>query len=220
MKINKWNKYYRLLVVIVGWFGLVGSWYFKIVSTPQGESVGLEILDSLSHYTIQSNVIVVSWFTYTLFKALRKGNNSTANTKYKTGIMIIISLTFIIYATLLQGLWEPQSMNAVLAYITHYITPIAIIVDWIYCEFTSTSSVKLSIKDILKWLIYPLCYAVYAVIYGYFSGRYMYPFLNAPVIGYPVVFLSVAGLAVILGLIGLIVVGFNNIIHKRKTIDI
>lgn len=216
MKMNKWNKYYRLLIVLVGWFGVIGTITYKVLRCSQGQSVALELLDSLSHYTIQTNIIVMLWFTRALFSAVKKGENSLSNTRRKTGIMLYISLTFIIYAILLQGLWEPKGMDAVLAYITHYVTPIAMIVDWVYCEFSTEPADKLTKKDALKWLIYPACYVAYAMVYGYLSGRYMYPFLNAPEIGYPMVFLSIVVISAFLLLLGLIAIACSHRIQKRN----
>lgn len=215
MKINKWNKYYRLLIVLVGWFGVIGTIAYKVLRCSPGQSVALEVLDSLSHYTIQTNIIVMLWFTCALFRAVKKGENSLSNTRQKTGIMLYISLTFIIYAILLQGLWEPKGMDAVLAYITHYVTPFAMIVDWVYCEFTAVPD-KLQKKHALKWLIYPACYAAYAMVYGYLSGRYMYPFLNAPEIGYPMVFLSIVVISAFLISLGLIAIGLSKKIQNRR----
>lgn len=216
MKMNKWNKYYRLLIILVGWFGVIGTIAFKVLRCSPGQSAALELLDSLSHYTIQTNIIVMLWFTRALFRAVKKGENSLSNTPQKTGIMLYISLTFIIYAILLQGLWEPKGMDAVLAYITHYVTPIAMIVDWVYCEFSAEPADKLIKKHALKWLIYPACYVAYAMVYGYLSGRYMYPFLNAPEIGYPIVFLSIVVISAFLLLLGLIAIACSHRIQKRN----
>lgn len=216
MKMNKWNKYYRLLIILVGWVGVIGTIAYKVLRCSPGQSAALELLDSLSHYTIQTNIIVMLWFTRALFRAVKKGENSLSNTPQKTGIMLYISLTFIIYAILLQGLWEPKGMDAVLAYITHYITPIAMIVDWVYCDFSAEPADKLIKKDALKWLIYPACYVVYAMVYGYLLGRYMYPFLNAPEIGYPMVFLSIVVISAFLLLLGLTAIACSHRIQKRN----
>lgn len=58
--------------------------------------------------------------------------------------------------------------------VLHYIMPVVIMVDWLY----QPPNTKLTFKQTLLWLIFPLLYLVYSIIRGAIVGFYAYPFFN------------------------------------------
>jgi len=52
----------------------------------------------------------------------------------RASITLYISLTFALYAIFLAKLWQPDGLEALRSYISHYITPIVVIVDWFLYE--------------------------------------------------------------------------------------
>ncbi|WBW96759.1 Pr6Pr family membrane protein [Oceanirhabdus sp. W0125-5] len=215
MKKEKSIVIFRSLFLLIGWFSVIGSITLKIMKWySQGEGAIMGLLDSLSHYTIQTNILVLAWLTLAVIGNLRKGESKVVNTVYKSGITLYISFTFIIYALILQQLWAPTGIHRVLAVITHYVTPIVFILDWFFCEFIKDREEKQKLSNVIKWLIYPFCYAAYVVlIYGKFTGRYMYPFLHIPSIGYSGVLIRVLVLSVCYILMGLFIIKISRIIQ-------
>ncbi|MCM1990728.1 Pr6Pr family membrane protein [Oceanirhabdus seepicola] len=217
MKKEKLLGVYRLMIVLVGWFGIMGSFTMKIITRAQGESAAMALLDSISHYTIQTNLLVLIWITCALMYWIKKGKVKTDNSVLKTGITMYITFTFVIYALMLQGLWSPTGIKSVLAFITHYITPVAFIIDWLACELINGKQTKKNYKNAVKWLIYPSCYVIYVMIYGKITGKYMYPFLHVPSIGYSGVFMRVFILSILFFLMGMFYIKCNSIIQGRKS---
>lgn len=59
---------------------------------------------------------------------------------------------------------------------------------------------------------------IYVIIYGGFTGRYMYPFLQVPSIGYWGVLVRVLILSVLYIVMGVIFVKGSNMIDKVKNL--
>lgn len=92
--------------------------------------------------------------------------------------MIVVGVTF---SLLLAGLKNTEFTavpwdNTVL----HYLVPIEVAVDWL----VDIPQVRLSFKQALTWLAFPLAYLAYSLIRGSIVDWYPYPFLNPNHHGY------------------------------------
>ena len=63
--------------------------------------------------------------------------------------------------------------------IHHYIMPVAVVADWLY----QPPKVKLGLRQIAYWLIFPVVYVVYTLIRGPLAHFYPYPFFNPAQVG-------------------------------------
>ncbi len=61
----------------------------------------------------------------------------------------------------------------------HYLVPILFLADWFLTEMHR----KTSWKYIFVWLAYPIFYLIFTLVRGYFTGSYIYPFLNLNTLG-------------------------------------
>jgi len=75
--------------------------------------------------------------------------------------------------------YRPTGWAAFSNLVLHYITPIAFIVDWILTE----NKVQYKWNYLPYWIIYPLCYIIFAVIHGAITGNYLYFFLDISKLG-------------------------------------
>lgn len=116
--------------------------------------------------------------------------------------MVVVGVVF---SNLLRG-HDLGSLMPWVNAVTHYVMPIAVVLDWLYQPPKS----NLALRQIQYWLIFPLIYLVYTLVRSAIVGWYPYPFLNpANVGGYGgvllyglaiiVLFIVVSGLLITLG---------------------
>ncbi len=109
-------------------------------------------------------------------------------------------------------MWEPEGADLYLSIISHYVTPIAFMVDWLLFEKRGTYQWKYA----LQWLVYPFGYLGYSLVYGGITGRYQYPFLNVAVLGWGGLAIRVAFLVLFYVVLGCVYVAFNRTLGRRR----
>lgn len=206
---------YRLVLAFVGSLGLVGHLVQKLTNRPPEWSIARSILDYLSYYTIQTNLLVVIWLIIAIIYWKRERGHPILRPKIKGAFTLYISATFIIYAVLLAGLWEPEGADLYLSSISHYIAPIAFMIDWLLFEKRQTYQWKYA----FQWLVYPLGYLGYSLVYGRITGRYLYPFLNVPVLGWGGLTIRVAILVVFFIVLGCTYIAINKTLGRKRRME-
>jgi hypothetical protein len=157
-------------------------------------------LNTFSYYTIQSNLLVAA--------ALLLGMRYLWNDKpepqgvvvFKSGALLWILVTGVVFALLLSGLWQPQGAMAYVNLSLHYLTPLGMLLNWLLFEPKG----RLKPAYLLAWMSYPLLYMLGSWVRGSLMGFYPYWFLN-PTAPYPQGAGSVSGM---LGLVGVMTAGF------------
>lgn len=105
--------------------------------------------------------------------------------------ILVVGIGFAILLSGLEGVvltavpWD----NTVL----HYITPLAVLLDFIF----DRPRTKVQFKKSLIWITFPIVYVAYSLIRGAITGWYPYPFLNPHISGFGSVLLAVLGLTVV-----------------------
>lgn len=139
-----------------------------------------------SYFTILSNVAAGLWL---IWYGLRPRNRVLSTQLVRGGVTLCMLMTGVIFAILLapvEGLtltatsWD----NIVL----HYIMPIVVVLDWLLWR----PKVRISRRQSLLWLAFPVIYAGYVLIRGELINRYPYPFLNVTEHGYLQIGLTLA----------------------------
>lgn len=182
---------FRCLALLIAGYGLVVM--LIITSSPL----------QFFYFTIQTNVFAIILFVALILGTamqIRKGGARgavyTANPVLQVGVAFFITITMVIYWTLLSGhsfdmskLPFPPILFQSSNFILHTVTPIFVILDWIL--FLPHG--KLTKKAGLLYLLYPLLYSVLIFIRAeigppfYADMRYPYPFLNVDSLGWPAV---------------------------------
>jgi hypothetical protein len=173
---NQWKTPLRLSIVISALFGLV-------LNLIQANNV----LEMLSYYTIQSNVLVAVFFGILCWFDWKKQPWDDAWSRVLTGIFTIgITITMLVFHVLIAptiasgGEYVVGSLRDSMV---HTVTPMLTLMHWFL--FSPKGSMKAT--DPLFYLIQPIDYVVYLVIYTSLGGRFtwggvqsMYPyfFLN------------------------------------------
>lgn len=157
------------------------------------------------YYTIQSNGIIFGYFLMGQFDKCRQ---HPLYKKMLPGVVIYIAVTFLVFATMLQGTYEITGIKILGNLLVHYIVPIlSIIYLFMYAER------KYTYKDTLTWIIYPLCYIVFMIIYGTITSDYLYPFFDLNVISVLMLIITIIILVVLFMILSFIVV---KILSKKE----
>ena len=155
---------YRIVFVGLSWFTMMAN---ALISFEY-------FIFTFISYTMQTNLMVSVWWTLAII-----WHNNPEKLKKLSGVLkgaftLYITVTFVIFALLLSMYYQPTGFAAFMNLIVHYIIPIAFIIDWILTE----REIKYEWRYLLYFLSYPLCYLVFAEIYGTFTGNYLYYFLD------------------------------------------
>ncbi|GLS17191.1 hypothetical protein GCM10007874_02060 [Labrys miyagiensis] len=144
---------------------------------------GRSFLDGLvlvfSYFTIQTNAIVAA----VAAACALSGRHDSFLTRPQTlaAVTVYIVIVGVIHAVLLAGLRQLSGLAVVVDIGLHRVVPALFTLYWL--AFVPKG--RLAWRDPLSWLIFPALYVAYSLIYGALSGRYLYPFANVPVLGYP-----------------------------------
>lgn len=194
--------------LIIGIAGLLLQFY---VSIQMSMAVGRTLLSSIefffSFFTVLTNILLVLVYAAALWGAPR----FFARPGVKAGILVSITAVFLVYATILAQLWQPQGLLFIADTTLHYVAPILYILWWLGIGRTGTSR----FSDIPVWLIYPFVYLGYAMVRGAIIGLYPYPFLDIPAKGLQSVIVSGIAVAIAFAVVGVLAVLADSIPIRR-----
>ena len=91
--------------------------------------------------------------------------------------------------------------------VVHELMPIVIVADWLL----DPPAQRISLKQGLLWLSFPLVWILYTLVRGAITGRYPYPFLNPTNGGYASVAAYSVAIFVLLLVVYTVVVWLGNI---------
>jgi len=144
-------KIYRAIFATIGWCALIYSLALDFKSP----------VDFFSYFTIQSNLLLVIWFTLAVFLSRQR---FVFRPFVRSGLLVYITVTMIVFFTLLFR--SSVGLNFVSSYVLHLIMPLSYIIDW----FLDRPKVKIGLKAAMSWLIYPIIYCIYTLIRGSIVG--------------------------------------------------
>lgn len=177
-----------LTIAIITSFGLLSTILGTILDNP--DSPFLSAAGTIKYFTIQSNLLIAIFFWLLFFL---QDNHKWLNSTILGGISIYITITFLGYAIFLEGIYDPEGIALVGTIINHYITPLLVIAFVILFR----KEYYYRKEMIKKWLIYPLLYLVFFIMYGLITSDYFYPFLDFNSLGILWFFISVTGIIII-----------------------
>ena len=155
------------------------------------------------YYTLQSNLIVAIYFAL-FFNG--KWRNNDLYKRFIGGVTIYITITFFIFMIFLQPGWHPTGWNAVSNVLSHYLVPVLTI--FFFGKYHKEYEFKMN--DMFWWIVYPILYVVFIVVFGSISGDYLYPFFQVAEVG-------VFGLIYTIILLVLFFLGLSFILMKIVT---
>lgn len=131
----------------------------------------LDLVNFLSYFTIQSNLIgIVALGTL----AAHGASPRPAWLEWLRGAATVyLTVTFVVVLLLLQNV-DVGLQLAWVDLVLHKLTPVVIVADWLL----DPPRTRLSTRNALLWLVYPLVWLAYTLVRGAAVGWYPYPFLD------------------------------------------
>jgi hypothetical protein len=127
------------------------------------------------------------------------------------GAVVYLTITFVVFALLLSGTDVDTAIPWVDT-VLHNIFPLAVIVDWLI----DPPVARLTLRQSLVWLVYPLIWVGYTLARSPIAGWYPYPFLNPANGGYASVAAYVVAILVFGLLLCAIVVTIGSALGSRR----
>ena len=196
---------YRIIFASLSWFTFIAGpiIYAVIYGLPF-----LEWFVRFITFSIQTNFIITLWFTLAILWHNKPESLSKIMGPLKGAFTLYITITFVVFAVLLSSSSPTTGWAAFSNIVVHYITPIAFIIDWILTEIQK----QYKWNYLLYWMIYPLCYILFAVIFDIITGDFIYYFFDINH-GIPVLFMYISGLIAFGIALGCLYIGIN----RRRT---
>lgn len=193
------KKYMEYSIIFLSVVGILIEVLSSIFEVPFNIMRGILLF---RYFTLQSNFLILLSFVLLQTKYKEK------IMKFFPGIVSYITITFVVFATMLQGITSPEGIRVVGNLLVHYIVPIMSI---IYLVVFIRKTYKY--QDILYWMIYPLFYVLFALINGLITNDYIYPFFNINSAG--ILVYSITVIILIVLFVGLSFI-FMKIVSKKE----
>lgn len=169
------SRFLQIAGLVIGLIALVLQ---AAITIPASMAAGRSLLGSivflLSFFTILTNIAAVMVHASLLSPTGYAWFPAFAGPRMRAGVAVSITLVFIVYATVLAGLWQPQGLFLLCDILLHYVTPFIFVLWWLIAGADGSTRWR----DISWWMIYPLAYLAYALIRAVFAGEVPYPFLD------------------------------------------
>lgn len=169
------GRFLQIAGLVIGLAGLVLQFCISIpASMEAGRSLLGSIIFVFSFFTILTNIGAVLVYTSLLSPSGYAWLPAFAGTRIRAGVAVSIALVFIIYATVLAQLWQPQGLFLLCDVLLHYVTPVLFVLWWLI----SGADGRTRWSDISWWVLYPVAYLAYALARAPLAGEVPYPFLD------------------------------------------
>ncbi|MER9434392.1 Pr6Pr family membrane protein [Mesorhizobium sp. M0618] len=185
------GRFLQIVGLVIGLAGLILQFCISIpASMEAGRSLLGSVIFVFSFFTILTNIGAVLVYTSLLSPTGYGWLPAFAGARMRAGVAASIALVFIIYATVLAQLWQPQGLFLLCDVLLHYVTPVLFVLWWLI----SGADGRTRWSDISWWVIYPIAYLVYALVRAPFAGEVPYPFLDIAKNGATSVVISAAAI--------------------------
>lgn len=202
------SNLFAIVVAAVAWPALMLQYWLSM-----WETQGNVLLHFLSFFTILSNLLVG------LVAASAAMGGNWAPLRFWRGprvrglAALSITVTCVIYATLLQSLWHPLGPQLIADRSLHYVVPALYLVWWVALLPHGT----LVWRDALCWLAFPLAFAVWTFARGAIVHEYPYPFMDVGRLGYGAVLVNTLLVGVVFLVLGMVFVAVDRFLGKRAS---
>lgn len=189
------------LLALMAWFCVILQFY---ISSDTFTNV-------ISYFTILCNALIAVSLSFSALLPRTKLGNFFSGLSVKTAIALYIFIVFVVYNTVLRGIWKPTGWQLFLDNMLHVAIPILYILHWLFL----VTKGKLNWKNGFYWLLFPLVYLIYSLIRGSMVGWYPYPFLNVAKLGFGQVIINISLMLIVFLLSGSALIAINNKFEKK-----
>jgi hypothetical protein len=154
-------------------------------------AVATRVVRFFSYFTVESNILVAAMAITLARDPLRDGRVWRV---LRIESLFGITVTGVIYSTILRGVVDLHGAAAVTNALLHYVAPVMAVVGWLL--FGPRPRIT---EDVLMVsLLWPALYIAWVVVFGAITDWYPYPFTDVGLHGYPTVIRNGIGVIVLL----------------------
>jgi hypothetical protein len=191
-----------------------------------GESVLRGLIDTVSYFTVLTNIAVAKVMSAAALRADRAPDDRAAGGAggdsaiwpirfftrpgTMTAVAVYITVVGVSYSLLLRHIWNPTGWQLVADRALHDAVPVLYVLYWLI--FVPKRGLRWT--QPVWWLIYPALYCLYSLAFGMVTGKYMYWFVDPTALGWPRVLAHLAALFACFFLLGEMAVGVGRL--KRE----
>lgn len=147
----------------------------------------MRLLDSLSYFTIWSNIVVA--ISATLL-ALQPARDSLPRRALRFSGLIMITITALVYAVWLSPYVVLSGWSYLTNPLAHIVVPAVTVLAWLVWGPRG----RIGWRTLPASLLIPLAWVVYMLARGAIDGTYPYGFVNVAAHGYPKAFAVIAAI--------------------------
>jgi hypothetical protein len=190
---RSWNAATAVViaVAIVAQLVLVVRGSNVLVADEAPPSTGTRVVRFFSYFTVQSNLFVLGT-SLALF--VRPDRDGRVFRVLRLDALIGITVTGIIYVTLLRPIVDLHGAAALTDVAFHYAAPLLAVVGWLL--FGPRPRVDETTQ--LASLLWPALYVGYTIAHGAATDWWPYPFVDADALGYAVVLRNGVGICLLM----------------------
>lgn len=193
------------VIALIGWVGL--ALQFSSTTEQVGSAAGA-VWVMLRYFTILTNVL-----TAVVFTGVALGRPAFQSQSLLGLVTLSILFVGVVYNLLLRGLVELSGGAATADLILHYIVPILAPLFWLLCAPKGS----IPWRHAGLWAVYPLAYMVYALTRGASDGRYPYPFMDVPKVGWSSTLTTIAIMIVAYLVVGFVLIWLGRLLGRSET---
>ena len=198
---------------LLGWFALALQLWLSIrMTVADGRSVTTAIWIYLGFFTILTNLLVATALSAQALGMDDRLGRFFRNPGVITAIAANIAVVTLTYNLLLRQLWQPKGWSFVADVLLHDVMPAIFLLFWWFV----VPKADLRLRQLGRWLLYPLGYLVYALIRGAITRWYPYPFIDVNALGYARVLTNAVGVALAFVTVALLLLALAKLQRRRS----
>lgn len=159
--------------------------------------LAFRLTNLVSFFTILSNILLCVISITLALRPDRRGGELWRVLLFDA--VLCMTLTGVVFNTLLRGLAELDGLRAATDTVFHVIGPVLAVVGW--AVFGPRP--RITGRIVALALLFPIAWCAYTLIRGAITDWYPYPFIDVLEHGYGRVFANIGGVAVLFVLLGL-----------------
>ncbi len=171
--------------------------YWLLVRNFDGD-IGAATLRFLNYFTLLSNAVGAAAFLVPAIAPASRPGRFFLRPPVRTAVTLYLIVVGVVYHALLASRWDPKGLQLAADIALHTITPIAIVIDWLFL----TLKRDLSMRFVPQAVLFPFGFAVWALVLGAVTSFYPYPFLDVAALGYPRVLMNLVILLALFAVLG------------------
>ncbi len=170
-------------------------------------SAAMKSVEFFSYFTILSNMLAAAALTAPLVAPASRFAAWAEQSGPRAAIATYLTITAVVYHTLLAHQWNPQGLRFVANLVLHTVTPLAYLVDLALRGGQGEARWLAAAKA----MAFPALFGAWTLAHGALSDWYPYPFMDVIRRGYAAVALTMVEMSLAFAVVALIFVALLRV---------